>query len=214
MHLLIHAAKRGFPVSTVSGNDWIFADPKSGAKAIVQFDPSLTEKSGYLTFAKGVLTAAMNGRLGFEPTPRYSERHPKRMNPSSNAVDYWLFAESAANIAKIDQADYDVAANMGKWLIFSNTDSVDEDWKKIKRCVESGQLSVSAKVSTYRNSMERNHDNTPTSYVICVYTLDWRDKDDVFRHRETLRQQGFNKPLSYKTNEMTRQGKSGSAYRG
>ena len=51
-------------------------------------------------------------------------------------------------------------------------------------------------------------------YFICVYTPDWRDREDVFKHRETLRELGFDGTLYYKTNEMTRQGKSGSTYRG
>lgn len=42
-----------------------------------------------------------------------------------------------------------------------------------------------------------------TSYVICVYTYDYEDKEDVMRVRERLREVGFHRKLPYKTDAAT-----------
>ena len=39
--------------------------------------------------------------------------------------------------------------------------------------------------------------------LICVYTSDWRDQEDVMRVREALRQLGFTNKLYYKTDDDT-----------
>ena len=43
--------------------------------------------------------------------------------------------------------------------------------------------------------------------VICVYSYDWTDQDDVKRVRDQLREMGHEKKLSYKTDEDSRAGK-------
>ena len=36
------------------------------------------------------------------------------------------------------------------------------------------------------------------SYVICVYTLDWKDEEDVMRVKNALRAAGITQELKYK----------------
>jgi hypothetical protein len=127
-------------------------------------------------------------------------------------IDDWLFAECSEKLGALI-ANHDNDDKMGKWLIFSPPESADGDWHKIKSAVEAGQLSVSAKVATYLNWILSN-EGAPRHFVICVYTSDWRDRGDVFNHRNTLRTMGFHQELYYKTNEMTRLGKGGHTYRG
>lgn len=53
-------------------------------------------------------------------------------------------------------------------------------WSKISGAIENDQL-ICAKVSTVLRSMGRN------GHVICVYTRDWADRQDVMRAREVLK---------------------------
>lgn len=43
-------------------------------------------------------------------------------------------------------------------------------------------------------------------HILCVYTYDHTDEDDVFRVRNQLRGLGFRDKLIYKTDEATRAG--------
>lgn len=79
----------------------------------------------------------------------------------------------------------------GKWCIFAPSSDVDQAWAKIKGAVESDKL-VFAKVSTALRSMGRD------GHVICVYTRDWTDTQDLLLIREVLRSLGFTEELKYK----------------
>lgn len=79
---------------------------------------------------------------------------------------------------------------------------VDEEWSRISDAIESNQL-MCAKVSTALRSMGRD------GHVICVYTRDWADRQDLMRAREVLRSLGFVKELGYKRDIDTRSGKYG-----
>lgn len=79
----------------------------------------------------------------------------------------------------------------GKWCIFVPSSDVDLAWAKIKYAVEADML-LFAKVSTALHSMGRD------GHVICVYTQDWTDEQDLMSVREVLRSLGFVKELGYK----------------
>ncbi|MFM0402587.1 putative phosphothreonine lyase domain-containing protein [Paraburkholderia aspalathi] len=79
----------------------------------------------------------------------------------------------------------------GKWCIFAPSSDVDQAWAKIKCAVEGDNL-LFAKVSTALRSMGRD------GHVICVYTQDWTDKQDLLHVREVLRSLGFIGELGYK----------------
>lgn len=66
--LLAHAKERGYGRPKRQGNDWIFTTAM-GLRATVEFEPMLTDKSGYLIYAKTRLTAVQN-----EATGRWPER--------------------------------------------------------------------------------------------------------------------------------------------
>jgi hypothetical protein len=82
-------------------------------------------------------------------------------------------------------------ATTGKWCIFMPSSDVDLAWSKIKGAVEGDRI-LFAKVSTALRSMGRD------GHVICVYTRDWTDKQDLVRVREVLRSLGFVEELGYK----------------
>ena len=110
---------------------------------------------------------------------------------------YWVFAFREKGI-------YPKSVNPGKWLIFVSVKDIDAIWMKIRKATEDGLLGDSAKSSTAKdNGMSRNKN----SKVICVYTYDWKDKNDVFRIRSVLRELGITWEIGYKTDEDTIKGK-------
>jgi len=92
----------------------------------------------------------------------------------------------------------------GKWLLFVKRENVDEVWAMIKKAVEEGKLGDSAKVATAKASPLREDAET---HVICIYTYDWRDREDVTRIRRQLRKLGVSQKIPYKTDEDTLAGK-------
>ncbi|MBI4190314.1 MAG: DUF1917 domain-containing protein [Betaproteobacteria bacterium] len=111
---------------------------------------------------------------------------------------YWLYAERKTGT-------YPAAtANCGKWLIFVPMSRVDEVWAKIKLATEEGKLGSSVKVATAKpNSNATNLDTK----VICVYTYDWTDEEDVRGIRQELRQLGITSKIPYKADENTYAGR-------
>ena len=119
------------------------------------------------------------------------------VTPSITTQMYFI-TQDAPNVEQSDM-DNEFA---GKWLIFVDSQSVDEAWRKICNATRIGYLGISAKVSTAKPNPE-SRDNRK---VIFVYTRDWRDEADVMRVRERLREMGFVERLGYKRNIETYRG--------
>lgn len=118
--------------------------------------------------------------------------------PSEVTEVYWIYA-----IRK--EGKYPEATpRSGKWLIFVDHEKVDEVWAKIKKAVEEGKLGDSAKVSTAKPNPLAGKSK---AHVICVYTYDWTDENDVKRIREELRKLGITNKIPYKADEDTLKGK-------
>ncbi|MCW5600413.1 putative phosphothreonine lyase domain-containg protein [Nitrosomonas sp.] len=86
--------------------------------------------------------------------------------------------------------------NVGKWLFFVAEKYIDDTWRNVKKAVEDGKLWKHAKVSTAWRSRGG-------VYVLCVYTYDCGDEDDVMKIRAYLREMGFKRMTSYKSDEQT-----------
>ncbi len=118
--------------------------------------------------------------------------------PSEITEVYWIYATRKKGIYPKP------THRSGKWLIFVKKENVDEIWEKIKKAVEEGKLGDSAKVSTARRSpLSLNSNN----HVICVYTYDYKDEEDVKRIREELRKLGITWKIPYKADKDTMKGK-------
>jgi len=91
----------------------------------------------------------------------------------------------------------------GKWLIFIANEQIDLTWQKIKKATKEGLLGTSSKVAT---SQPSQYANSETEKVICVYTYDSDDIDDINRIENALREIGIFSTLCYKTNEATSKG--------
>lgn len=119
-------------------------------------------------------------------------------NPSQVTDEYWIFAERK-------QGTYPPhSKNGGKWLIFVPLERIDKIWSKIKLAIESGKLGEMSKVATAKDNANATNSSTK---VICVYTYDWTDEQDVMRIRQELRQLGITRKIPYKADEDTDSGK-------
>ena len=92
----------------------------------------------------------------------------------------------------------------GKWLVFVSKDRIDDLWGLVRQATEDGRLGASAKVSTVKPNPNASN---PDKGVICVYTYDWRDRQDVERVRAELRALGVTWKIPYKADEETFAGK-------
>ena len=125
---------------------------------------------------------------------------PPQAEPKPSEVfdQFWLYAERKAGTYLA------ATENCGKWLIFVPLVQVDEVWAKIKLATEEGKLGSSAKVAT---AIPNPNATNPDTKVICVYTYDWTDEQDVRRIRQELRQLGITSKIPYKADEDTHAGK-------
>jgi hypothetical protein len=121
-----------------------------------------------------------------------------KTKPSQVSEDFWIFAQRRTG-------GYPPATTRsGKWLLFVPRDQVDEVWSKVELVLDEGRLGDIAKVSTTRPN--RNASD-PENHVICVYTYDSEDVEDVMRIRQVLRDMGFTNKIPYKTDEATLAGR-------
>ena len=73
--------------------------------------------------------------------------------------------------------------------------AIDNVWKRVAKAVVAGKLGCSAKVST--------HDPEEKTHVICVYTEDFTNEDNVRKVEESLRKEGITEPMTYKLDIYT-----------
>lgn len=83
----------------------------------------------------------------------------------------------------------------GKWLIYSKWPAIDNVWKRVAKAVVAGKLGSSANVST--------HDPEENAHVICVYTEDFTNEDQVRKVEENLRKEGITGRMTYKPDIYT-----------
>jgi hypothetical protein len=117
--------------------------------------------------------------------------------PTTEQDEYWLFAQRVLGL-------YPAHGELGgKWLLFVPVAQIDEVWDKVRASTEQGLLGGLSKVATSKPNP--NAKNAATR-VICVYTYDWTDREDVMRVREQLRELGFRSKISYKADRETNAG--------
>ena len=83
----------------------------------------------------------------------------------------------------------------GKWMVFRPESQIDEVWLKIAKSINSSNLVSVAKVST---ALSKDED-----YVICVYTRNYFDKEEVMKIREKLHDLGIEGKIYYKPDIYT-----------
>jgi Domain of unknown function (DUF1917) len=101
--------------------------------------------------------------------------------------DGWLFVYQKLG-------DYPRLAR-GKWLVHTTRERIDNLWQIIALATEEGYLGSFSKVST-----AGLQDTAKTGvHVICMYTYDSNDREDIMRIRAALREMNIIQPLSYQT---------------
>jgi len=103
--------------------------------------------------------------------------------------------EIPVNEAAIDDLAKRSGLVVGKWLIHASPENIDEVWNIVASSTLNGELGIDAKVST---SLQGG-----SEHVMCVYTRNYFDQDDVKRVRKRLAELGFAKRLYYKPDIYT-----------
>lgn len=125
--------------------------------------------------------------------------------PSIEEDVIWIYADNNKQ-----RRDLSVEKNkVGKWMIFSNENKVDDVWEIIRKETEKGNLGINSKVRTAKKGELDIYDLTMR--VICVYTGNYKNKLDTRRVRNNLKKLGFTQHLCYKTDDSTLEGKYGHA---
>jgi hypothetical protein len=109
--------------------------------------------------------------------------------------DFWIRA-----YREVGHYPWGTDGYSGKWLVFPSVERVNDVWTTIKTALQNGKLGATAKVATEPN---RDQMRGIMTVVICVYTYDYRDKEDVFRIREELRKLGVTQKIYYKADSET-----------
>lgn len=111
------------------------------------------------------------------------QRSPSQITDDAD----WLFAYRK-------QDDYPQQAE-GKWLLHATRERIDNLWQLIALATEEGYLGSFSKVSTASLP-----DTAKTGiHVICIYTYDSDDREDIMRVRAALREMNILHLLSYQT---------------
>jgi len=119
------------------------------------------------------------------------------IKPSTITDAYWIIADTGKPLNR---------EKGGKWLIFRPLYEIDSAWSIIREATLGNILGPKSKVATARPNSNASDINTK---VICVYTSDFKDKEDVLRVRCALVGLGFIEALNYKTNLDTLAGNYG-----
>jgi hypothetical protein len=126
----------------------------------------------------------------------YQQNWPTAAPPMSIQDHYWVYASCPTRQRR--------GGRSGKWLLFVDRRRADETWERIAQATAGGRLGPVSKCGTARPNLSARDRRTT---VICVYTYDYNDRNDVMRVREELRGLGFAKRIPYKLDSVTRAGR-------
>jgi hypothetical protein len=104
----------------------------------------------------------------------------------SQATDtYWISAQR-------QKPGYPRAGD-GKWLVHARSIGIDNLWRIVKQATEEGYLGSGSKVSTPMLPYTRE----TGIHIICIYTYDRQDYEDIMRIRAALRTLGIEQKIDY-----------------
>jgi len=127
--------------------------------------------------------------------------HLRNMNRPQSVVTQELRKASFDATEDILDLAQHLRVTCGKWMIFCTVSEVDAAWDVIAKATANNELGIAAKVAS-KLATRAN-----TEHLICVYTADFNDKQDVKRVASALHRLGFlpstGKPLYYKPDVYT-----------
>jgi hypothetical protein len=156
--------------NTASIGPWIWiSNPHSTP------NDTLHDTGGFMQSAYPILEKLRQRRAEFEE--KYPDKIPssitRLLKPDRDRVE--------ADIIRLAKSHN---VTTGKWMLFPSPHDVDAVWSKIATGVLEGRLGCTAKVATYAP------DEKPYR-LICVYTEDFSDVDDVKRVLLELKEMGY-----------------------
>lgn len=101
----------------------------------------------------------------------------------------------------------------GKWMLFPTIESVNESWRHVCEGVVNGKLGPIAKVQAATKDKEKDS-KTGAQRLVCIYTRDFADEQDVRRVLDGLCDLGLvrksdDRPIYYKLDAYTHLGIEG-----
>jgi hypothetical protein len=122
-----------------------------------------------------------------------------RQKPSETTETYWIHAKPI-------RSELIRPAYIGKWLVYAPSSDIDRVWELIRKANDKGFLGIGAKVATAKSNP---NSSDPDTKVICVYTGDYENIEDVRLVGLELNKLGFglDRPIYYKPDTMTYEGK-------
>ena len=124
------------------------------------------------------------------------------MQPTKEVNEPWVWCKPKKQVVKNP-------SKVGKWMIFVDLDKLDDVWGIVKENTEKGNLGILSKCAT--------NAPTPTKFnkkVICVYTYDYDDLQDVaiIGYRLFNLIGDLTNLINYKTDEATYNNDKSSKY--
>ena len=119
-----------------------------------------------------------------------------------DAMEYWNHMPNKNQKGLVDVARI-FKIKVGKWMVHVPSEKVDEVWGLIATAIfneDFGSAVLTAKVSPKN---EENSVEDPIMHVICVYTSDFTDMQEVVKAENVLRNLGIRIDLKYKPDLYT-----------
>ncbi|KAK0714303.1 hypothetical protein B0T21DRAFT_68241 [Apiosordaria backusii] len=91
-------------------------------------------------------------------------------------------------VEDLKQLAVDCRKTAGKWMLFPEPAFVNEQWETVARAVANNQLGIAAKVDTRLPQGYGGGGDQKKDRLICVYTENFTDKDDVARVLKRMRE--------------------------
>jgi Domain of unknown function (DUF1917) len=127
------------------------------------------------------------------------QKHSDPPLPTEVYDTNWIWAE------RRDEQNYpEPTDRCGKCMIYAHVNEVNQVWTTVRDAVVGGLLGSGAKVATMKPNPNAVK---PDSKVICIYTSDSEDTDDVLRILKALREDlGLMHKAFYKEDNATLSG--------
>ena len=150
--LTTHVDKHGY---------WIYiANPRSKSR------PTDEDRAGFVERGRKILERFQGTRSGIEASMAGKAKGTigRKLTPLRKQLEADLYA-----------AAKEKGCTSGKWMLFPMADDVNRSWSLVATATAAGELGHAAKVATDDGS------GNVTPRLICIYTEDFSDKEDVKR---------------------------------
>lgn len=184
-----HFLSRLPPSKTLSSDigPWIWSFGPTSKAQLDQDVPAFLRKGTELLRAYEAQSAelrAQHDKSGAKTTAGLT----RKLNPFRRSLEQDIL-----------HAAWETGVVYGKWMLFPSAREVDDVWKKVVVALDKGDLGDGAKVAT--------NDLTDQARLICIYTNDFGDKEDVKRVLKGMVTVGLvdveDRPIYYKCDAFT-----------